>query len=74
MEAALDIGCVLDLLGKAPGENAVFSTFTAQNILLPKNLILTTSLVYFQCMCKRNVCICMTGVYQDHLCLIVTLF
>lgn len=47
METALDIGCVLDLLGKAPGENAVFSTFTAQNILLPKNLILTTSLVYF---------------------------
>lgn len=70
METALDIGCVLDLLG----ENAVFSTFTAENILLPKNLILTTSVVCFQCLCRRNVCICMTEVYQDHLCLAVMLF
>lgn len=45
MEAALDIGCVLDLLGKAPSEEAVFSTFTPQNILLPRNFILTISLV-----------------------------
>lgn len=72
METALDIGCVLDLLGKAPGENAVFSTFTAQNILLPKNLILTTSLVCSQCICRRNVSIYMTEVHRDHLCLVVT--
>lgn len=74
METALDVGCVLDLLGKAAGENAVFSTFTVQNILLPKNLILIMPLVCFQCIHRRNVCICMTGVYQDHLCPVVTLF
>lgn len=70
METALDIVYVLDFLSKAPGENAVFPTFGAQNIPLPKNLILTTSLVCFQCVCRRNVCICMTEVYQDHLCLV----
>lgn len=47
METAWDIGWGLDLLGKSPGENAVFSTFTAQNILLPKNLILKTPIVCF---------------------------
>ena len=66
METALDIGCVLDLLGKARSEEAVFSTFTAQNILLPRNFILTISLVCVQCICRGNVflvCICMTEFY-----------
>lgn len=65
MEIALDTGCVLDLLSKAAGEEAVF-TFTAQSILLPRNFILTISLVRVQCICKGNVflvCICMTEFY-----------
>lgn len=66
MEAALDSGCVLDLLDKAPSEEAVFSTFTAQNILLPRNVILRVSLVCVQGICRENVflvCICMTEFY-----------
>lgn len=65
-ETALDVGCVLDLLGKARREEAVFSTFTAHNILLPRNFILTISSVCVQSVCRGNVflvCICMTEFY-----------
>lgn len=66
METALDTGCVLDLLSKAASEEAVFSTFTAQSILLPRSFILTISLVCVQCIRRGNVflvCICMTEFY-----------
>lgn len=36
METALDIGCVWDTWDKAPSEEVVFSTFTAQNIVMQK--------------------------------------
>lgn len=78
MEAALDIGGVWDTWDKAPSEEVVFSTFTAQNILLPRNFILTRSLVCFQFVFRGNVfliCICMTEFYEERdLCPDITLF
>lgn len=69
METTLDIGCVWDTWDKAPSEEVVFSTFTAQNILLCRNFILTHSLVCFQFIFRGNVfliCICMTEFYVEH--------